>query len=62
MINEMAAIFQFFHNGQHLYSISIDTQKTRDPNFGGLGNLKFFCMIDINKMAAIFPLFHNGRC
>ena len=34
-INEMAAIFQFFHNGQHWYSISVDTQKTREPNFGG---------------------------
>ena len=34
-INEMAAIFQFFHN-------SVDTQKTGDPNFGGISNLKFF--------------------
>ena len=34
-INEIAVIFQFFHNGWCWYSISIDTQKTRDPNFGG---------------------------
>ena len=24
---------------------------------GGVGNLKFFCTIDINKMAAIFQFF-----
>ena len=27
--------FNFFHN-------SVDTQKTGDPNFGGISNLKFF--------------------
>ena len=59
-INKMAAIFQFFYNGQRWYSVSVNTRKTRDPNFGGVGNLKFFHMIDINKMAAIFQFFHNG--
>ena len=59
-INEMVAIFQFFHNGWHWYSISINIQKTGDPNLGGVGNLKFFHTIDINKMAAIFQFFHNG--
>ena len=39
----------------------IDTQKTGDPNFGGIGNLKVFCMIDINEMRAIFQFFHNDR-
>ena len=34
-INEMAAILQFFQNGQHWYSVSVNTRKTRDPNFGG---------------------------
>ena len=43
------------------YSISVNTGKTRDPNFGEVSNLKFFCMININKMAAIFQFFHNGR-
>ena len=60
-INKMAAIFQFFHNGQHWYSISINTQKIRDPKIGVISNLKFFCMIDINEMAAIFQFFHNGQ-
>ena len=46
-INEMAAIFQFFHNGRQLYSISINTWKTADPNFGGFINLIFFHMISI---------------
>ena len=32
-------------------------RKTGDPNFGGVGYLKFFCMIDINKMAANFQFF-----
>ena len=59
-IKEMADIFQFFHNGQHWYSISVDTQKTGVPNFGGVSNWKFFCMIDIKEMAAIFQFFHNG--
>ena len=36
-------------------------QKTGDPNFGGVGNLIFFCMIDIYKMAVIFQFFHNGQ-
>ena len=60
-INEMRAIFQFFHNGQLWYSISVDTQKTGDPNFGGgVSNLKFFRTININEMRAIFQFFHNG--
>ena len=28
--------FQFFHNGWHWYSISVNTWKTGDSNFGGL--------------------------
>ena len=56
-IKKMAAIFQFFHNGRHWYSISVDTQKTGDPNFKGVGNWKFFCTIDIKEMAAIFQFF-----
>ena len=31
---EMVAIFQFFHNGWCWYFISVNTRKTRDPNFG----------------------------
>ena len=61
-IKEMATIFQFFHNGRHWYSISVDTWKTGDQNFGGVGNLKFFHTIDINEMAAIFQFFHNCQC
>ena len=58
-IYKMVAIFQFFHNGQCSYAISVDTQKTGDPNFG-VGNLEFFCTINIYKMVAIFLFFHNG--
>ena len=60
-IKEMAAIFQIFHNDKHWYSISVNTRKTGDANFGGVSNLKFFHMIDINEMAAIFQFFHNGQ-
>ena len=56
-IHKMVAIFQFFHSGKHLYSISVDTQKTRDPNFVVVSNLKFFHTIDIYEMAAIFQFF-----
>ena len=63
IIYKMVAIFLFFHNGWHWYSISIDTWKTRDPSFGGgVSNLKFFYTIDIYEMATIFQFFHNGWC
>ena len=57
----MAAILQFFHNSQCWYSISVDTQKTGDPNFGGVSNLKFFRTINIKEKAALFQFFHNGQ-
>ena len=53
----MAVIFQFFHNGQCWYFISVDPPKTRDPNFGGVNNLTFFCMINIYKNGGNFSLF-----
>ena len=46
-IYKILAIFQFFHNSHCLYSISINTQKTRDANFGGISNLNFFHVMDI---------------
>ena len=61
-IYEIAAIVLIFHNCQHQYSISINTQKTRDPTGGGgVSNLICFCTTYINKMVAIFQFFHNGR-
>ena len=53
----MADIFQFFHNGQHWYSISVNSRKTGDPNFGMVSNWKVFCKIDIKEMADIFQFF-----
>ena len=32
-------------------------KENQRPKLGGVGNLKFFCMININKMAAIFNFF-----
>ena len=45
----MRAIFQFFHNGWHWYSISVDTQKTGDPYCGGISNLKFSVLSILTK-------------
>ena len=33
-INKKVVIFQFFHNDRCCYSVSIQTRKTGDPNFG----------------------------
>ena len=59
-IYKMVAIFQLFHNCQHQYSVFVNTQKTRDPHFGGVSNLKIFCTMYISEMVAIFQFFHNG--
>ena len=60
----MAAIFLFFHNCQYRYSVSVDTQKSRDPNFregGGVSNLKFYRTLHIYEMATIFQFFHYSE-
>ena len=51
-------IFPFFHNGQ--FSISVNTQRSRDPNFG-VNNLKFWCTTIFCKVRAIFLFSHNGN-
>ena len=63
-IYKMVVILHFFHNSQCWYSVSIDTEKTGDPNFGGwaVDYLKFLCTIDIYKMVPIFQFVYNGRC
>ena len=35
------AIFPIFCNGRHQFCVSVNTQKTGDPNFRGVGNWKF---------------------
>ena len=35
------AIFPIFCNGRHQFCVSVDTQKTGDPNFRGISNWKF---------------------
>ena len=56
-IKEMAAIFQFFHNGWHLYSVSVNTWKTGDPNFGRsvIGN--FSIRLILKKWQPFFNFF-----
>ena len=56
-INKMRAIFQFFHNGWCWYSISVDTQKTRDPNFGGSVIWNFFAPLTLTKWEPFFIFF-----
>ena len=60
-IYKMAAIFQFFHNGQHWYSISVDTQKTGDSNFGGSVIWNFSVQLIFMKWWPFFDFFHNGQ-
>ena len=48
------------HKCPSINVLNIDTWKTRDPNFEGTSNLKFFLTIDIYEMVAIFQFFHNG--
>ena len=56
-INEMAAFFQFFHNGQHWYFISISTRKTGDPNFGGSVIWNFSAWSILTKWQPFFNFF-----
>ena len=53
----MVAIFQFFHNDQCKYSISVDTQKTEDPNFGWLVIWNFSIWHIFTKWQPIFDFF-----
>ena len=53
----MRAIFQFFHNGRHWYSISIDTQKTGETNFGGLVIWNFSIRLILTKWEPFFNFF-----
>ena len=53
----MLAIFQFFHNGQCWYSIFVYTQKTRDPNFGGLVIRNFSIWLILKKWQPFFNFF-----
>ena len=55
------AIFPIFHNGRHQFCVSVDTQKTGDPNFRGVSNWKFRSRTCFWGATAIFPIFCNGR-
>ena len=55
------AIFPIFHNGQHQFCVSVNTQKTGDPNFRGVSNWKFCSRTRFWGATAIFPIFCNGR-
>ena len=53
----MVAIFPFFHNGWHWHSISVDTWKTRDPDFGGSVIWKFSIWCIFTKWWPYFDFF-----
>ena len=55
------AIFPIFCNGRHQLCVSVNTQKTGDPNFRGVGNRKFCSRMRFWGAMAIFPIFPNGR-
>ena len=44
-------------NGRHQFCVSVDTQKTGDPNFRGVGNWKFHSRMRFWGATAIFPIF-----
>ena len=57
----MVAIFQFFHNGWCWYSVSVDTRKTGDPNFGGGSVIwKFSIQLIFMKWWPFFNFFIMG--
>ena len=56
-IKEMAAILQFFHNGWCWYSVSINTWKTGDPNFGGSVIWNFSVRSILKKLQPFFNFF-----
>ena len=58
-INQMAA---FFHNGQCWYSVSVDTQKTGDPNFGGSVIWNFSVWSILMKWQPFFNFFIMANC
>ena len=55
------SIFPIFCNGRHQFYISVDTQKTGDPNFRGVGNWKFCSRMHFWGATSIFPISCNGR-
>ena len=55
------AIFSIFYNGRHQFCVSVDTRKTGDPNFRGVGNWKFCSRMHFWGVTAIFSIFCNGR-
>ena len=57
---EMAAIFLFFLNGWYWYSFSINTQKTRDANFGVLIIWIFLVWCIFMKWQPFVDFFDNG--
>ena len=48
------AIFPIFCNGRHQFCVSVDTQKTGDPNFRGVGNWK---LCSRTRFLALWPFF-----
>ena len=52
-INQMVAIFQFFYNGRHWYSV--DTGKTADVNF---------LLVQFSELSvgSVFPITHPRLC
>ena len=66
------AIFSFFHNGHpainHFFtmaackfSVSVDTERTIDPDYRGVSNWTFCCTTSFCRVRAIFSFFYNGR-
>ena len=49
------AILPIFHNGGHQFCISVNTWRTGDPNFRGVGNWKFCSRTHFWELQPFFP-------
>ena len=50
-------IFPFFHKERCQFTASVNTQRSRNPIFGRIGNLKFWCLMVFFEVRAIFHFF-----
>ena len=60
VFGELLPFFPIFCNGRHEFCVSVNTWKTGDPNFRGVGNWKFYSRMCFGSYGH-FPIFHNGR-
>ena len=61
IFGELWPFFPFSLMADANFAVSVNTQKSGDPNFRGVGNWKFCSRTRFWGATAIFPIFRNGR-